>query len=447
MKKTGTFLLVLTLVFSIFPLFISQAKAQTEPTISLTPSQITATQLNQIITVNVTISNVQNLWVWDAEITWDPTYLNMTSLPTEGNFMTQAGSTLFLPVSLKSGLEPDISDTMLETYGVNGSGVLATLQFQVIGNAVGTPITIEDITLTAPPSASSSSSATSGNGPPITPTSDYATATITLSYGGSPIANAGPNQVVPKYSTVIFNASNSISSGENPTYTWSFTDGTPKTLYGMIANYTFNTPGTYILTLVLQDSLGSSNSTVTITVENEASLVAQIVAEGLTPNNEGTITAVTGQTITFNGTESSESGGTVVGYLWDMGDGTGKGTNPTITYAYKIPGKFNITLTVFDAQNNTASTILPIDINEASSSTPVPSSSSTPVPSSSSTPVPSSSSTPVPSSSSTPVPTSGSASSGTNQQPFSLPPLILAILVSVTVAVLGGSTFWLRKNT
>jgi len=399
MRKAVAYLpILIALTFSIFPL-ITQSRAQSEPTVSLTPSKSTATQLNQTFTVNVTISNVQDLWSWDANIKWNPKHVVMTKTPTEGSFMRKAGPTLFVPTHPKNGSEPDISDTLLSNSGANGSGVLATLQFQVISQCARTPIQLLNITLEAPNPPNAPVGAPN---PIITPTSNSSTATVTLILGEAPVANAGQDQVVRQGTTVIFNASNSVSPGSNSTYTWSFIDGTPKTLEGVIANYTFNTPGIYNVTLTLLDSLGNDNSTVTITVD-KLKLFAIITLQGITAEQ----TASVGQPISFNGSESHEQdNGIIRSYLWNMGDGIGIGKNQTIAYAYALPGSYNVTLTVFDANNNNATSSTTIDIVEGSS----------------------------------PITTS-------THQSSSLPLAILAIMILVTIFAWGGSVFWLRKRT
>jgi PKD repeat protein len=239
--------------------------------------------------------------------------------------------------------------------------------------------------------------------PTITPTSDSCTAAVTLVINGEPVANAGQDQVVHQGTLVIFNASNSVSSGSNPIYTWSFIDGTPKILEGMIANYTFNRPGKYTVTLTLQDSLGTDNSTVIITVLSNTKPIAKITLQGITAEQSASVE----QSITFSGSESYEPGnGTICSYLWNMGDGIGIGTGQTITYAYALPGTYNVTLTVFDANDNNATTSTIINVVQSSSPSP-----------------------------------------SYSQQSFSLPPAILAILLLVTITVLVGAIFWLRKRT
>jgi len=405
MRKAVAYLLIIIALTLPISSLINQSKAQTEPepTVCLIPSEYyntTATQVNQAFTMSITISNVTNLWSWDANIKWNPKYLNMTRTPTEGSFMRKAGSTLFIPTRPRKGSEPDISDTLMSNSGANGSGVLATLYFKILSHCAKTPIQLLNITLEAPNPPNAPYGASN---PPIIPKSNSSTALITLLINGAPAANAGQDQVVRQGTSVVFNGSNSVQIGSNPTYTWSFSDGTPKTLEGVIANYTFNTPGVYNVTLTLEDSLGSDNSSVTTTVKPFPKPTAIIILQGITTGQNASI----GQPITFNGSESYENeNGTISGYLWSMGDGIGIGKNQTITYAYALPGKYNVTLTVFDVNNNTAITSTQINVVKSSSSI-------------------------------TPL----------IQQSSGLPPEVLAIIILVTVIVWSGSIFWFRKRT
>lgn len=428
MKKKAAYLLILiTITFSIFPLFITQINAQTEPTVSLTPPQTIATQLNQIITVNITVSNVQNLWGWDASITWDPTCLNMSSTPVEENFLTQIGSTVFIPTTPGKGLLPDISDTLNTIKGsASGNGVLASLQFTVIGPCSATPITLNNIVLESPTNIST------GVAPEIPTTSTSAVATVSLSIGGAPVANSGQNQTVVPGTNVVFNATNSISTGDNPTYTWSFTDnGSVQTLSGAIANYTFNNVGTYIVTLTLQDSKGSDNDTVTINVLTIANPVAQITVQGLASGQSANIN----QQLSFGANGSYVPGnGTIAYYIWDFGDGQRNNVTQSsgILHPYSSAGNYTVTLTVYatNGKDGTASTSINV-VGNGTGSTSNPGS------------TPDTSSNPG----STTPGTSDAGGSSSNQQPFTLPGSILAILILVTILVLVGSTFWLRKRT
>lgn len=433
MKKKAIGLVIIALLaLAIFPL-TPNTKAQGDPTVSLTPATTQVSQLDQTFTLSITISNVQDLWFWNGIIAWDPADLSLVNTPLEGNFMPQTGSTLFIPTNAVNGTIPSLSDALLTASGASGSGVLATLEFKVIAQFTSTSIQLSNLTLLAPLPAGEEIGTPN---PPITPTSTSATTTVSYASGGAPAANAGPDQTVTQGTKVTFDGSKSISSGSNPTYSWTFTDnGAKQTLSGINPTYTFNNPGIYAVTLTLTDSNGVSNSTVTITVQSSNKPVAVIVVDGI---NQGQ-SVPAGQPITFNGTGSYETNGNITRYLWNLGDTT-QGTNATITHAYTISSKlksetYNVTLTVFDAtnQNNTATTSITV----------VPGSSQTPSPVTTPTKTSTPTTTSSPTSSSTPTPTPAS-----NDAPqSSLPTAILVILVIITIAVFGGSTIWLRKRT
>jgi len=435
MRKEIPYLLVLlALTLSIFAI-VNQTQAQSsEPTVSLNPSQTSVTQVNQFVTLNITISNVQNLMAWDVNLTWSPQILNLTSV-TEGDFMPSQGPTIFIFPALNSlgvqrGNLDGLQDIFSEDLGVNGSGTLATLQFQVISQTASTTISITSIELDGPLPPDAPPGDT--NYPLITPTSDTASATVSFIAGGAPAVNAGSNQVVTQGATVTLDGSKSISSGQNPSYTWTFTDkGVPQTLTGKTATYTFNNPGFYLVTLTVEDSNGKGNSTVLITVNSLSKPVAVITVEGVKSGQ----TIETGQSVVFNGSSSYEpNSGVIAKYLWNMGDAIGSGTKATITYAYKEAGTYNVTLTVFDATNQNNTAMVQVNVTGASQTTPTATPNSTPTPSATATP--------------TPAPTSTN-NQGNNQKAAddsSLPPVVLAILVIVTVLAFGGSTIWLRKR-
>jgi PKD repeat protein len=429
-KKKICLLALLVLSLSFFPLFGATKAQSSTPTVSLVASTTQATQLNQIITVNITISNVQDLWSWAGNLTWDPTCLQMVGDPAEGNFMQpQVGNTLFPPLYPDNvdGQIIGISDTVEKNEGANGTGFLATMQFQVISQTSSTTIQLSGIVLETPLPADEL--AHTYPHPQITPTSALASTTITFVSGGAPAANAGPAQIVKVGATVTFNGAASLSSGTNPTYTWNFTDNNAtQTLAGVNPTYTFNNPGIFVVTLWLQDSNGVGNSTVTITV-NGPPPVAVITVEG-NPKS-----VAVGQPITF---VSSNSTGSIVRWLWDMGDALGTGTNSSITYTYNSAGIYNVTLTVFDATNQNSTTLTEITATgSAPAGTPGPTTNATPTPAGSSTPQATQTSQATP----------DSTSGANTLADAGLPAAVLALLTVITLVVLGGSVFWLRKRT
>lgn len=74
----------------------------------------------------------------------------------------------------------------------------------------------------------------------------------------SPVAEAGPDQVVEWAKTVTFNGSLSTDNFGIVAYTWTFNDNGPKTLNGVIASYVFMRTGRYLVTLTVADSSGNT---------------------------------------------------------------------------------------------------------------------------------------------------------------------------------------------
>ncbi|MEN8374345.1 MAG: PKD domain-containing protein, partial [Gemmatimonadota bacterium] len=64
----------------------------------------------------------------------------------------------------------------------------------------------------------------------------------------------------------------------------------------------------------------------------------------------------TGEVVSFDGTGSSDSDGTVVGWSWDWGDATTAGSGSTPTHAYAAAGSYTVTLTVTDDDGATDQT-------------------------------------------------------------------------------------------
>jgi hypothetical protein len=433
-KKIICLLTIISIALAIFPL-TARTDAQTGPTVSLAPATYQVSQVGQTFTLNVTISDVQSLWSWSVEIAWDPTVLSLAATPQTGGFLEQAGTAQFLatPASRGASGAETINDVSYSTTGVSGSGVLATIQFQVNAET-STSVQLGNITLESP----NASNPSYGN--PITlapPTSS----TTTISFvAGVPAANAGPDQTVTEGTTVTFDGSKSLPSGSITAYSWSFMyNGANQTLTSANPTFTFNVPGIYVVTLVVTDSNGASEpATVTITVNNMSKPVAVINIEGISKGQS----IPAGQPVTLNGTGSYElNNGKIAKYMWEVG-GITVGSGATLPYSFTLPSNAksattNVTLTVFDAtnQNNTASIQVTVVPGSGQTSTPTPT-----VTTATSTPSPTSSSpSPTSNPTSTPAP-NNSAQEG-------LPPDVVAITTIITIIALAGSTIWLRKRT
>jgi len=97
-----------------------------------------------------------------------------------------------------------------------------------------------------------------------------------------PTANAGTDQTVNEDTLVTFDASGSSDNIGIVNYTWTFTDAnTLQTLTGKNPTYTFQTPGTYIVTLNVTDAAGNyATDTITVTVRSVEGFPMLIVGAG-----------------------------------------------------------------------------------------------------------------------------------------------------------------------
>jgi hypothetical protein len=142
-------MLMLTII--LFSMFIygnfvwKDAYAASSTTISVSPSTITAS-VGQNFTVNVTVSNVYDLYGWQFRLNWTAGLIEVVKV-TEGPFLRLGGSTYFYwDVNATAGRMVADCTLLGNVPGVSGSGTLATITFNVKG--VGqSPLTLWDVVL------------------------------------------------------------------------------------------------------------------------------------------------------------------------------------------------------------------------------------------------------------------------------------------------------------
>ncbi|MEJ2622276.1 MAG: PKD domain-containing protein [Candidatus Thiodiazotropha sp.] len=149
---------------------------------------------------------------------------------------------------------------------------------------------------------------------------------------------------------VSFDASESSDTdGTIVNYHWNFGDGTSK--IDMICSKTYNSAGTYSVTLTVTDDRSAKDSTTQlITVTEEEKNNPPTASFTASPTN-----GIAPLTVSFDASASSDSDGHIVSYDWHFGDNT-TGTGQNTTKTYPIAGTYTITLTLTDDDNTTAST-------------------------------------------------------------------------------------------
>jgi len=170
----------------------------------------------------------------------------------------------------------------------------------------------------------------------------------------APTADAGPDQEVDEETLVTFDGSASEDNVGVTSYTWTFLDVTQQTQTGVNPTYTFETPGTYIVTLEVTDAVGNhATDTVNITVLDVTDPVAEAGSDQMVK---------AGETVSFDAGGSSDNVG-IASYEWDFGDGT-TGSGVTTTHTYKKPETYTVTLTLKDEAGNVDTDSLTVSVEK-----------------------------------------------------------------------------------
>ncbi len=403
--------------------------AQSQPTLSLIPSTVTINSLTDTFTLAFKISGVTNLWGWSANITWDTQYVTMAKAPIEGDFLSQSGhQTAFTSYYNKTSasLKGPVADVGLDSGAQSGDGTLATFTFQVLKPVVGTKVTIN---ATALLTNQTSSQSVPEYTVPINPfpASTYASATVSyVPSGGIPVPDAGLNQTVNQHTDVILNASSTLPQDPTQNFTWTFFDNESRTLTGMVANYTFDWPGTFLITLTVTNSNGTAIATVGITVNDITPPIAVITINNYPSGQNIPVNTL----VRFNSSQCYDPYNlTLKSPDWNFGDNSASVSDPNPAHTYSNPGTYTVSLAIQNSAGQNATTTQNIVVGGSSSST---------------TANPNQTNSP----NNTSFPSTSDSGHGTSspQNSFTLPPAILYTLIFVTVFVLGGSVFWLKKK-
>ncbi|MFA5015643.1 MAG: PKD domain-containing protein, partial [Actinomycetota bacterium] len=191
------------------------------------------------------------------------------------------------------------------------------------------------------------------------------TDTVAVNINAYPTAIPGGPYQGTVNQELTFDGSASIDTdGTIIEYAWDFGDNSTGT--GVKPVHTYTIAGTYTATLAIKDDKQASSiteqTTVTITDEEQEQGDGEEeggeTAENIIPvaNPGGPYQGIVSEAITFNGSASADSDGTITEYLWDFGDGSsGSGVNPVHTY--DEPGTYIAKLIVKDDKNAESTTV------------------------------------------------------------------------------------------
>jgi hypothetical protein len=125
----------LLIITGIIAAYLLTNMTNTGTTVYVDPDKVVRS-IGQDFIVNVSISNVANLYAWECKIEWNMTILELVNI-TEGTFLKKAGSTFFSSRLNETHGHVVIDCTLLgNSAGANGNGILASIQFHVKNEGV-----------------------------------------------------------------------------------------------------------------------------------------------------------------------------------------------------------------------------------------------------------------------------------------------------------------------
>ena len=158
-----------------------------------------------------------------------------------------------------------------------------------------------------------------------------------------PVAQANGPYTGTSGTAVQFSSSGSADSdGTIAVYAWDFGDGATSSAANPAHAYV--AAGTYNVTLSVTDDSGDSASDSTT-----ATIEAAAVNVPPSANAGGPYSGFVGDAISFDGSGSTDTDGSVVRYDWNFGDSTTSAdAGPSPSHIYSAAGTYAITLTVID---------------------------------------------------------------------------------------------------
>ena len=180
---------------------------------------------------------------------------------------------------------------------------------------------------------------------------------IAVSDTTSPTADAGADQMVDEDLPIVFDGSGSKDNAGIDNYTWSFTDGISRTLFGVSQTYVFATPGTYTITLNVTDVAGNWDTDEIKVTVNDVTIPSADAGPDQTVDE--------GSLVTFDGSNSSDNVD-IVNYTWTF---TYKGHTVDLygempAFRFDEAGAYTVVLTVKDAAGLTETDVVEITVEE-----------------------------------------------------------------------------------
>jgi heat shock protein HslJ len=187
----------------------------------------------------------------------------------------------------------------------------------------------------------------------------------TLNFSSIPPEPVGPTAVIVAPTsglvgeTLVFDGYQS-KAGTTPivSYVWRMGDGTK--FYGPVYEYSYDTPGSYEVSLEVLDE-----ATLTHRAYHTIQINAAVQANPPKAAIEGPSTAFVGDAVTFSAANSQKGTADITGYQWRSGDGNDTAVVPenSFTTIYGKPGTYSPSVLVVDAAGQSDSASMELVIN------------------------------------------------------------------------------------
>jgi ABC-type transport system substrate-binding protein/PKD repeat protein len=169
-----------------------------------------------------------------------------------------------------------------------------------------------------------------------------ASAEIVIAGDSPPVADAGPDQEVDEDTLVTFNGAGSSDDVGIDTYEWTIVELSETLDDEVSPTYTFLEPGVYEVQLVVTDTIGQVS-------ELDSMFVTVVDVTEPTADAGEDQEALVGDTVTFDGSGSSDNSGTIANYTWYVVDLAEYLYEVGPTFVFDVPGVYVVRLYVEDA--------------------------------------------------------------------------------------------------
>lgn len=242
--------------FIAFLMLVVMPMIASAQTVSIDPASQASPEAGKTIKVSVKVSDVKQLFGYQFDTTYDPTALKFKSA-AEGDFLKAGGAPTFFnpPKDDGKGTVKGAAATRLAKPGVDGTGVIATLEFEIVA-VKESKVDLANVKLSDPDAKAIANVKTAGG-------------TVTAAAANKPpVANAGKDLTGDVGAAVNFDASASKDEdGKIASYDWDFGDTKKEKTDKPTISHAYEKDGKYTVKLTVTDDKGATaEASISVTI-------------------------------------------------------------------------------------------------------------------------------------------------------------------------------------